>query len=161
MQGRIGFLLFVSFILLVNAKSVEAACIDPTRLEHSTVSITRYFDDAERTSSEPIGVQGTGWFLSPTMIVTAEHVSAGMNLSAENWKPIDVMDGSGRQTIAARVKRLMGSQLERRAVIELREAVSTARAAKIRRKPLVPEEEVMTLAYPAGRLHPVGGRFVR
>lgn len=52
-------------------------------------------------------------------------------------------------------------QAEKLAVIELEHAASAARSVAIRRKPLVPDEQVMTLAYPAGSLHPVGGRFVR
>jgi Trypsin-like peptidase domain len=162
MNGRIGCLLFVSVVLLVSAQPTQAGCIDPTRLAHSTVSITRYFDDAEREASRELaGVRGTGWFLSPAMIVTAEHVTAGMNLSVEDWKPIEVVDGAGRQSVAARIRRLAGSQSEKLAVIELQNAVSTARSVEIRRKPLAPEEEVMTFAYPEGRLQPVGGRFVR
>ena len=71
------------------------------------------------------------------------------------------MDGDGSQFIAARIQRLAGGQAEKLAVIELQRAVSAARSFTIRREPLVPEEQVMTLAYPAGRFHLVGGRFVQ
>src|SRR5262249_28325393 len=47
------------------------------------------------------------------------------------------------------------------AVIELQRPVSGARSFAIRREPLMPEEQVMTFAYPAGRAHLVEGRFVR
>src|SRR5262249_28600501 len=50
---------------------------------------------------------------------------------------------------------------ERLAIIELDHAVSDARSVAIRKEPLVPEEQVVTLAYPAGRLQMVSGRFVR
>lgn len=162
MHRGIGYLLLVPFVLLVYMQSIQAACIDPAQLAHSTVSITRYFEEAERdTYRDLVGVRGTGWFLSPTTIVTAEHVTAGMKLSTEVWKPIEVADGDGSQLIAARIQRLAGAQAERLAVIELQRAVSAARIVEVRRKPLVPEEQVVTLAYPAGRLHPVAGRFVR
>ncbi|MEK9278535.1 MULTISPECIES: serine protease [unclassified Bradyrhizobium] len=122
----------------------------------------RHFDDAEREARpDLIGVRGTGWFLSPTTIVTAEHVAAGMKLAKEEWKPLEIADGDGSQSIAARIQRLAGVQAEKLAVIELEHAASAARSVAIRRKPLVPDEQVMTLAYPAGSLHPVGGRFVR
>jgi hypothetical protein len=162
MHARAGRLLFVSLLLLSNTQSVRAACIDPAQLAHSTVSIMRYFDDAERNERPGlVGVRGTGWFLSPTTIATAEHVTAGMKLSTEEWKPLEIVDGDSSQFIAARIQRLAGAQAEKLAVIELQRAVSNARSFTIRKEPLVPEEQVITLAYPAGRLQLVNGRFVR
>ena len=162
MRGRIGCGVLALFVLLANTQVSPATCIDPALLAHSTVSIMRHFDDAERNARPNlIGVRGTGWFLSPTTIVTAEHVTAGMKLSAAEWKPLEIADGDGSQFIAARIQRLAGGQAERLAVIELQHAVSAARSVTIRRGPLVPEEQVMTLAHPAGRPHPVAGRFVR
>jgi len=161
MHGRIGYRLFVLFVVLASTR-VNAACVDPAQLAHSTVSIMRHFDDVERgTQSNLIGVRGTGWFLSPTTIVTAEHVTAGMKLSTQDWKQLEIVDGDGSQFIAARIQRLAGGQAEKLAVIELQRAVSAARSFAIRREPLVPEEQVMTLSYPAGRFRLVGGRFVR
>jgi trypsin-like peptidase len=161
MHRHVGYLLLLPFGLLAYTHSIQAACIDPAQLAHSTVSITRYFDDAEREINRGrVGVRGTGWFLSPTTIVTAEHVTAGMNLSTEVWKPIEIVDGDGSQLISARIQRLAGAQAERLAVIELQRAVSAARIVEVRGKPLMPEEQVMTLAYLEGRLHPVTGRFV-
>lgn len=162
MHRRIGRWLFVLFVLLADTQVIEAACVDPTQLAHLTVSITRYFDDAERDAHRDlIGVRGAGWFLSPTMIVTAEHVTAGMMLSARDWKPLEIVDEDSSQLIAARIQRLAGAQAERLAVIELQRAVSAARSVTIRREPLAPEEQVMALAYPAGRPQLVSGRFVR
>jgi Trypsin-like peptidase domain len=162
MYRLVGFLPLVPLALLGYAQSIQAACIDPTQLAHSTVSITRYFDEAERdVHRDPAGVRGTGWFRSPTTIVTAEHVTAGMKLSTETWKSLEIADGDASQLVAARIQRLAGAQAERLAVIELERAVSAARIVDVRKKPLVPEEQVMTLAYPAGHLHPVAGRFVQ
>ncbi|MBV8916946.1 S1 family peptidase [Bradyrhizobium sp.] len=162
MHGRAGHLLFASLLLFSNTQSVRAACIDAAQLAHSTVSIMRYFDDAERNERPSlVGVRGTGWFLSPTTIVTAEHVTAGMKLSTEAWKPLEIMDGDRSQFISARIQRLAGAQAERLAVIELERAASDARSIAIRKEPLSPEEELITLAYPAGHLQLVGGRFVR
>lgn len=122
----------------------------------------RHFDDAERDAHPGlIGIRGTGWFLSPTTIVTAEHVTTGMMLATQDWKLLEITDGDGSQFIAARIQRLAGSSTERLAVIELQHAVPDARSVTIRREPLVPEQQVMTLAYPAGRPHLVGGRFVQ
>jgi Trypsin-like peptidase domain len=162
MHGRIGWRLLVPFVLLANTQTIHAACVDTTQLAHMTVSVMRHFDDAEREANPGlIGIRGTGWFLSPTTIVTAEHVTAAMKLSAETWKPLEIIDEDGSQIIAARIRRLAGGPVEKLAVIELQRAVSAAQSAAIRREPLVPEEQVMTLAYPAGNAHLVRGRFVR
>jgi len=163
MSGRLGCrLLLVFFVLLATTEIINAACVDTPQLAHSTVSIMRHFDDAERGENrELIGIRGTGWFLSPTTIVTAEHVVAGMKLSAEDWKLLEIVDGDDSQFIAARIKGLAGEHAEKLAVIELQRGVAAARSVAIRREPLVPEEQIMTLAYPAGRPHLVTGRFVR
>jgi trypsin-like peptidase len=161
MHGRIGFRLFVLFVVVASTR-VNAACVDPAQLAHSTVSIMRHFDDAERdVRPDLIGVRGTGWFLSPTTIVTAEHVTAGMKLSTRDWTQLEIVDGDGSQFVTARVQRLAGDKAEKLAVIELQHAVSAARSFAIRREPLVPEEQVITLAYPGGRFRLVTGRFVR
>jgi hypothetical protein len=162
MLGRVDHPLFFSFLLLAITNGARAACIDPAQLTHSTVSIMRHFDDAEREARPNlIGVQGTGWYLSSTTLVSAEHVAADMKLSMQEWKPIEIMDEDGSQFIAVRIQRILGAQTERLAVIELQHAISNARSVGIRREPLLPEEPVMTIGYPAGRLQLVSGRFVR
>jgi len=139
-----------------------ADCVDPAQLARSTVRISRYFDDAERSARvDLIGIQGTGWFLSASTIVTAAHVTAAMKLSDQDWKPLEIADEKGSQFIAARIQRLAGDQVERLAVIELQRAVPAAQTVAIRKEPLVPEERVMTLVYAEGLPHFVGGRFVR
>jgi hypothetical protein len=161
MRGRACHLLFVSF-LLASTPPARAACVDPAQLAHSTVSITRHFDDAEReTRPNLIGVRGTGWFMSPSTIVTAEHVTAAMKLSTDDWKPLEIADGDGSQFIAARIQRVAGAQAEKLAVIELQHAAPEARSVMIRKDPLLSEEPVMTIAYPAGHPQLVRGRFVQ
>src|SRR5215510_179093 len=136
MRERIGCGVLVLFVLLADAQVVPAACVDPTQLAHSAVSIIRHFDNAARDSHRGLaGVRGTGWFLSPTTIVTAEHVTAGMKLSTQDWKLLEIVNGDGSQFIAARIQRLAGSQAERLALIELQRAVSDARSVAIRREP--------------------------
>jgi hypothetical protein len=155
-------LLVVSIFVVFTSIRAHAACVDPAELAQSAVSIMRHFDDAERdTRPDLIGVQGTAWFLSPTTIVTVAHVAAGMKLSLQDWKPLEIVDKDGSQFIAARIQRLAGSQAEKLAIIELQRAVSAAHTVTIRREPLVPEERVMTLVYTAGLPHFVEGRFVR
>jgi hypothetical protein len=161
MRAGFGFLTFV-VALLAGSDAVRAVCVGNADLKRSTVSIMRHFDDAERGArSDLIAIQGSGWFLSPTTIVTVEHVTAAMKLSADDWKMLEIVSETGSQFIAARIQRLAGAESERLAIVELQSAVPGARSAAIRREPLAPEEEVITLAYPAGRRQLVRGRFVR
>ena len=162
MLWRVGRRLLVVFVLLATTGTIDAACVDATQLAHTAVNIMRHFDDAQREAHpDLIGIRGTGWFLTPATIVTAEHVTAAMNLSMDEWKPLEIIDESGSQFIAARIQRLAGGPVEKLAIIELQHAVAASQSATIRKEPLLPEEPVATLAYPAGIAHLVSGRFVR
>jgi trypsin-like peptidase len=162
MLWRIGRRLLAVLVLLATAGSVDAACVNAPQLAHTAVSIMRHFDDAQRDAHpDLVGIRATGWFLTPTSIVTAEHVTAAMNLAVDEWKPIEIISESGGQFIPARIQRLAGGPLEKLAIIELQRAVTDSQSATIRQEPLRPEEPVATLAYPAGHAHLVSGRFVR
>jgi hypothetical protein len=151
------------FLLLLSSQSrADTACVDPAHLAHSTIGITRYFDEAERNAlSDVVGIHGTAWFQSPTTIVTAAHVASGMKLSTQEWKSLKLEDGADSQSISVRIRRLAGGHAEKLAVLELQTAISTARSAAIRMSPLVPEDRVVTFAYPNQRLRTVAGRFVQ
>jgi Trypsin-like peptidase domain len=152
----------LSILILVAACSrVEAGCIDPAPLFHSTVSITRYFDGKEKEAPPGVlGMSGTGWFLSPTSMVTIEHVATSMNLSDQSWKQLEIWTGGNKQSIPVRIERLVGSHAEKIAVLELQTAFSGAQGLQLRMEPLVPEEPVVSLAYPGDQLRVAGGRFV-
>jgi Trypsin-like peptidase domain len=159
MRGRTSILVVV--LLCALQSRLEASCVAPGRLSHSAVGITRHFDDAERSARpSAIGVSASAWFLSPTTIVTAEHVSAGMLLTAPDWKPIEIRDGEDTATIPARIQRITGRGPEKLAVIELQHAFAGARIAAIRAPPLTPDDQVLTIAHPNGRPRVIGGRFV-
>ena len=131
-------------------------------LAHSTVSITRFFEDAERNpQSDVVGARGTAWFQSPTTVVTAAHVAFGMKLSTQEWKPVRIEDDAESWSNSARIQRVAGSHVEKLAVLELQTAVPNARSVAIRMLPLMPEDRVVTFAYPNNRLHTVVGRFVQ
>jgi hypothetical protein len=151
------------FILLLSAQSrAETACVDFELLKHSAVSITRYFDDVERTAHADLaGIRGTGWFQSPTTIVTIEHVATAMGLSTQDWKPMDIKGDGDSQLISARIKRWVEGGTEKLAVLELQAAISTARSVEIRMAPLVADDRVVTLAYANQSPRFVSGRFVK
>ena len=160
MHGRSRYALI--FLLLSSVRCGAEPCIQSALLTPSTVSITRNFDEAERaTEADLIGIQGTGWFMSPTTLVTVEHVAAAMRLSTQNWRLLDIQGAADSQAIFARIQRLAGDGAEKLAVLELQTAVSTARSVAIRMSPLVSEDRLVTLAYPHQRPRSAGGRFVQ
>jgi hypothetical protein len=149
-------------LAVLAASRAEAECIDPATLAHSTASITRYFDEREQQPRPGVlGIGGTGWFLSPNSMVTVEHVVTAMRLSDQNWKEIEIRKGEDKQSIPARISHLAGSYAEKIAVLELQTAFSGARGFQLRMELLVPEEPVVSLAYPGDRPRVAGGRFVR
>ena len=162
MRGRAQCWLLAACVLFAVTNVAHANCVDPAQFARSTVGIVRYFDDSERSMRIGIdGIRGTGWFLSATSIVTAEHVVAAMMLSKQEWKTLEIESGKEALAINARILRVAGAEPEKLAVIELQFPVEHARAVAIRRAPLVPEEQVMTITYAAGRPRPVAGRFVQ
>jgi hypothetical protein len=153
-------LLFLSALLGVSSGG-QAACIDPATLVHSTVSITREFSAEERKETTAVlGIRGTGWFLSPYLVVTAAHVAEAMRLSKEDWKDIELRERGSQASFPARMVRIVGSLSEKMAVIELKAPFPGAAPLQVRAEPLHPEERVLSLAYPNGGLRFAGGRFV-
>jgi hypothetical protein len=150
------------FMLLSASGRAQAGCIDPAPLVHSTASITRYFDDQEKESRPGVlGMSGSGWFLTPMSIVTVEHVAASMNLSDRNWKQIEFWSGAYKRSIPVRIERFVGSYTERLAVLELQTEFPGAPGLQPRAEPLLPEELVVSLAYPDEHVRVVTGRFVQ
>ena len=149
-------------ILIAACARAEAGCVDPATLAHSTVSIMRYFDDSEQQARpDLLGIRATGWFLSPTALVTVDHVATAMNLSEQGWKEIEIRKGESKQSIPVRIQRLAGASAQKIVVLELQAAFSDARGLQLRTEPLVPEEPVVSVAYPGNRLRVAGGRFVQ
>jgi len=151
----------LSLLTLVGLSSGgQAACIDPATLIRSTVSLTRQFGADERQAAPAVlGIRGTGWFLAPSLVVTAAHVAEAMRLSAQVWTEIELRAGEPQTSIPVRIARVAGSNAERIAVLELRAAFPGAVALPIRGEPMIPEERLASLAYPHGELRFASGRF--
>jgi len=154
--------LFCVLILVATSTGADASCVDPSTLARSTVNLTRIYDKEEsRPSAGVTGIRGTGWFLSPRLIVTAAHVTEAMHLSERDWKEIEIRERDSKESSHARVLRVLGSKSERIAVLELRTAFPGATALEKRVEPLIPEEPLVSLAYPNDALRFAGGRFVQ
>ena len=154
-------LAFVAALVLgALSTSVQAECVDPSTLVRSTASITRYFDEGEQKTGS-LGIRGTAWFLSPTSLVTAEHVATAMRLSDQDWKQVELLEGENKKSIAVRILRTAGSSAEKISILELRAAHAGAQVLPVRMESAVAEERVVSLAYPGNRLRFAAGRFVR
>jgi hypothetical protein len=94
-------------------------------------------------------------------MVTVEHVATSMELSAETWKRLEILDGESKQSMDVRLQRVVGSHSEKIALLELRNAFAGARQLRVRMEPVAREEHVASLAYSGNRLQFVGGRFVQ
>ena len=108
-----------------------------------------------------VGIRGTGWFLSPRLIVTAAHVAEAMLLSTREWKEVELRDRESNRSVAVRILHLAGLHVEKIAVLELRTAIPEAAVLQRRAEPLIPEEGVVSLAYPNSQMRVAGGRFVQ
>src|SRR5262249_49501235 len=82
-------------------------------------------------------------------------------LSDQYWKHLEIAKGESKQSIPARIHRVAGAHTQKIAVLELQSAHPDAQGFQLRMEPLVPEEPVVSLAYPGGRLRVVSGRFVQ
>ncbi len=155
-------LVFSTAVLLTASTAVAAPCIEPATLAQSAVSITREFGQEEQQASPGVaGIRGTGWFLSPRLIVTAAHVAEAMHLSSENWKSIEIKERDVGASLAVRILRVAGERSEKIAVLELQKPFTRATVLGSRMDPLVPEEILVSVAYPNNKLRTAGGRFVR
>jgi hypothetical protein len=151
---------WLCILALAATTGVRAACIDPVTLVRSTVGVTREFAADERKEAPAIlGIRGTGWFLSPRLLVTAAHVAEAMRLSDQDWKEIELRERDDKAITAARILRIAGSHAEKVAVLELKAAHPGAAVLAVRLEAMAPEERLVSLAYPNGELRFAGGRF--
>ena len=128
----------------------------------STMSIARHFNEDERKAQPGvIGIRGTAWFLSSRLLVTAAHVSEAMQLSALEWKDVEMQNGEGKRSVSVRVLHFAGLHVEKIAVLELRAEIPDAAVLRRRAEPLIADEQVVSLAYPDNQLRFAGGRFVQ
>jgi hypothetical protein len=149
--------------LLLACPAAVARCVDPAGFALSTASITRYFDEKDDQTANPgtLGIRGTGWFLSPSTMVTADHVATAMRLSDQSWKQVEILNDERKLPTPIRILRVAGSNREKLAVLELQNPISGARSLQPRVRPLAAEEAVASIAYPGNRLRIANGRFVQ
>jgi Trypsin-like peptidase domain len=149
-------------LLSIAVFAAKAGCAAPANLAGSVVSITMRFSEEEKMSAPALlGIRGTGWFLSPQLLVTAGHVAESMRLSSRDWKEAEIAQGSRQEHLQLRLRNVAGPDVEKIGVIELKEAFAGAESLRIRREALAAGESVFSLGYPSNRLRIASGLFVK
>src|SRR3954454_23708910 len=138
--------------------SGAAACDDRSIASHAAVGITRLFDESEK--QQLAGVAGSGWFLTPRLLVTVAHVAEGMRLSGSEWKSIQLRDEDAFERADVRLQRIIGGGPEKIALIEIASELRGIRPLPVRKEPLIADEPVVSRAYVPDRVRTAGGRFV-
>jgi hypothetical protein len=145
-------------LLLIGAQlgvlaCAQAACIDRATLVKSAVSVYRDFNAQERKLRPGIlGIAGTGWFLSPRLLVTAAHVAEAMPLASTEWKDIEICNGKAKTVVPSRIHSLAGHLSERMTLLDVLVPVAGADALAVRREPLLAQEQMVARAYPMRHL---------
>ncbi len=147
-------------MVIAQCARAEDACIDPSTLATTTVSITRYFTADEKPRPSLEGYRATAWFYGSTryLISIAHFVDDVPVLPRGEWRKVDVQQQDVTVQVSARLLAVVRALPEGFAIFELQEPFPNAHTLKLREKPLSRNEPVHSIAYPAG-LRFAKGRF--
>jgi hypothetical protein len=150
----------VPVLVIAQCARAEDACIDPSTLAPTTVSITRYFTADEKPRPSLEGYRATAWFYGSTryLISIAHFVDDAPALPRGEWRKIDVQQRDVTVQVSARLLAVVKALPEGFAIFELQEPFPNARTLKLREKPLSRNEPVLSIAYLDG-LRLAKGRF--
>jgi hypothetical protein len=147
-------------MVIAQCARAEDACIDPSTLTATTVSITRYFTADEKPLPSLEGYRATAWFYGSTryLVSIAHFVDDAPVLPRGEWRKVDVRQRDVTVQVNARLLAVVRALPEGFALFELREPFPNAQTLKLREKPLSRNEPVRSIAYLDG-LRFAKGRF--
>jgi len=150
----------LSMMVIAQCARAEDACIDPSTLATTTVSITRYFTADENPRPSLEGYRATAWFYGSTryLVSIAHFVDDAPVLPRGEWRKVDVRQRDVTVQVSARLLAVVRALPEGFALFELRDPFPNAQTLKLREKPLSRNEPVRSIAYPGG-LRFAKGRF--
>ena len=153
-------MILVPMMVIAQCARAEDACIDPSTLATTTVSITRYFTADEKPRPSLEGYRATAWFYGSTryLISIAHFVDDVPVLPRGEWRKVDVQQRDVTVQVSARLLAVVRALPEGFALFELREPFPNAQTLKLREKPLSRNEPVRSIAYLDG-LRFAKGRF--
>ena len=152
--------ILVPMMVIAQCARAEDACIDPSTLAATTVSITRYFTADEKSTPSFDGYRATAWFYGSTryLVSIAHFVDDAPVLPRGEWRKVDVQQRDVTVLVSARLLSVVTALPEGFALFELREPFPNAQTLKLREKPLSRNEPVRSIAYLDG-LRFAKGRF--
>src|ERR1700704_87224 len=160
--ARLATRLMILMLMMVIAQCARAedACIDPSTLAATTVSITRYFTADEKPRPSLDGYRATAWFYGSTryLVSIAHFVDDAPLLPRGEWRKVDVQQRDVTVQVSARLLSVVRALPEGFALFELREPFPHAHTLKLREKPLSRNEPVRSIASLDG-LRFAKGRF--
>jgi Trypsin-like peptidase domain len=153
-------IILVFMVVIAPCARAEDACIDPSTLAATTVSITRYFTADEKIRPSLDGYRATAWFYGSTryLVSIAHFVDDAPVLPRGEWRKVDVRQRDITTQVSARLLAVVKAIPEGFALFELREPFPNAQTLKLREKPLSRNERVLSIAYLDG-LRFAKGRF--
>jgi trypsin-like peptidase len=153
-------MILVPMMVIAQCARAEDACIDPSTLATTTVSITRYFTADENPRPSLDGYRATAWFYGSTryLVSIAHFVDDAPVLPRGEWRKVDVQQRNVTVQVSARLLAVVKALPEGFAIFELREPFPNAHTLKLREKPLSRNEPVRSIAYLDG-LRFAKGRF--
>ena len=153
-------IILVFMVVIAPCARAEDACIDPSTLAATTVSITRYFTADEKIRPSLDGYRATAWFYGSTryLVSIAHFVDDAPVLPKGQWRKVDVRQRDITTQVSARLLAVVKAIPEGFALFELREPFPNAQTLKLREKPLSRNERVLSIAYLDG-LRFAKGRF--
>jgi hypothetical protein len=155
-----GPMILAFMMLIAQCARAEDACIDPSTLAATTVSITRYFTAEEKPRPSLDGYRATAWFYRSTryLVSIAHFVDDAPVLPRGEWRKVEVRQRDVTVQVSARLLAVVRAIPEGFAIFELRERFPNAQTLNLREKPLSRNEPVRSIAYLDG-LRFAKGRF--
>ena len=155
-----GQMILLFTMVIAQCARAEDACVDPSTLAATTVSITRYFTAEEKPQPSLDGYRATAWFYGNTrhLVSIAHFVDDAPALPRGEWRKVEVRQRDVTVEVNARLLAVVRALPEGFAIFELREPFPNAQTLKLREKPLSRNEPVRSIAYLDG-LRFAKGRF--
>src|ERR1700730_1833866 len=123
-----GLMILVFMMVITPCARAEDACIDPSTLAATTVSITRYFTADEKPRPSLEGYRATAWFYrsSRYLVSIAHFVDDAPVLPRGEWRQVDVQQRDVTVQVSARLLAVVRASPEGFALFELREPFPNA-----------------------------------
>ena len=115
-----GPMILVFMMVIAQCARAEDACIDPSTLGATTVSITRYFAADEKPRPWLDGYRATAWFYGSTryLVSIAHFVDDAPVLPRGEWRIIDVRQRDVTVQVSARLLAVVTALPEGFAIFE-------------------------------------------